>query len=110
VLTISPATQIYLAAGPTDMRKSFYTLAAVVRNELDLDPLTGALFAFCNRRKNLVKILVWQRGRYLLLAKRLERGTFAWPHIAKPCVPLPMIRQHSSDRPSMCILSALWCE
>jgi transposase len=84
VLTIAPPTQIYLAAGPTDLRKAFDTLAAVVRNELVLDPLTGALFVFCNKRRNRVKILYWDRGGFWLLAKRLERGTFAWPRIAGP--------------------------
>jgi transposase len=66
------------------MRKQFDTLAAVVRNELVLNPLTGALFVFCNRRRNRVKILYWQHGGFMLLAKRLERGTFAWPQIVKP--------------------------
>ena len=48
------------------------------------DPLSGALFVFCNKRRNRLKILWWERGGYLLLAKRLERGTFGWPQIGQP--------------------------
>ena len=84
VLSIAPSTDIYLAAGGTDLRKAFDSLASVVRNDLLKDPLSGALFVFCNRRRNRLKILWWERGGYLLLAKRLERGTFAWPQIAQP--------------------------
>ena len=84
MLTIGARGQIFLVAGVTDMRKAFNTLAAVVRNQLHRDPLTGDLFVFCNRRKDRIKILVFERGGFWLCAKRLEVGTFAWPQVPTP--------------------------
>jgi transposase len=68
-----------LAAGVTDLRKSFDTLAHLVREVLSEDPLSGHLFIFCNRRRDRLKILYWESSGYWLYAKRLECGTFAWP-------------------------------
>lgn len=79
MLTIAPSTKIFLAAGVTDMRKSFDTLAAIVEQQLSEDPQSGHVFAFCNRGRNRVKLLVWDRAGFWLFAKRLEKGTFAWP-------------------------------
>ncbi len=79
MLSLNPNTKIYLASGATDMRKSFDTLAALVSNTLKLDPLSGHFFVFCNRNKNRIKILMWDGSGFMLLAKRLERGTFYWP-------------------------------
>ena len=79
MLSFGPATQIYLHSGIVDMRKSYNGLAALVRTELEQDPLSGHVFAFSNRRRNLAKILVFERGGFWVLAKRLEKGTFAWP-------------------------------
>ena len=82
MLTLAPATRVYLAPGATDMRKSFTGLAAVTEGVIGEDPTSGHLFAFCNRRRNLLKILFWDGTGFWLLAKRLERGTFAWPAVA----------------------------
>jgi transposase len=79
VLTISPAVRIYLATGATDLRRSIDGLAAVVRERFELEPTSGHLFLFRNRRGDRVKILVWDTGGCWVLSKRLERGTFAWP-------------------------------
>ena len=57
VLSFLSNTRVYLAAGTTDLRKSFDTLAGVVRESLRLDPLSGDLFVFTNSRKNRIKIL-----------------------------------------------------
>lgn len=84
MLTIGRRGQIFLVAGATDMRKAFNTLSAVVRNQLHRDPLSGDLFVFCNRRKDRVKVLVFERGGFWLCAKRLETGTFAWPEVPTP--------------------------
>jgi transposase len=79
MLTLSPAVRIYLATGTTDLRRSIDGLSALVRERFDLDPLSGHLFLFRNRRGDRLKILAWDQGGFWVLYKRLERGTFAWP-------------------------------
>jgi transposase len=79
MLTLSPAVRIYVATGATDLRRSIDGLAALVRQRFDLDPLSGHLFLFRNRRGDRLKILAWDQGGFWVLYKRLERGTFAWP-------------------------------
>jgi transposase len=79
MLTLSPAVRIYLATGATDLRRSIDGLAALVRERFTLDPLSGHLFLFRNRRGDRLKILAWDQGGFWVLYKRLERGTFAWP-------------------------------
>jgi transposase len=79
MLTLSPAVRIYVATGATDLRRSVDGLSAVVRERFEVDPLSGHLFLFRNRRGDRLKILVWDRSGFWVLYKRLERGTFAWP-------------------------------
>jgi len=79
MLTLSPAVRIYIATGATDLRRSIDGLSALVRERLTLDPLSGHLFLFRNRRGDRLKVLAWDRSGFLVLYKRLERGTFAWP-------------------------------
>jgi len=79
MLTLGPATRIYLAAGATDMRKSFDTLYALTKSQIGIDPLSGHLFVFCNRLHNRLKILYWDGSGLWVCAKRLERGSFHWP-------------------------------
>lgn len=79
MLTIPAAVRIYLAPGATDMRKAMDGLAALVSGTLRQNPLSGHLFVFANRRRDRLKILVWDRDGYWVLFKRLEAGTFRWP-------------------------------
>ena len=89
MLTIPPSVKVYVAAGTTDMRKSFDTLAALVKTVLDQDPLSGHLFLFCNRKRDRLKVLHWDGSGLWVLAKRLEQGTFSWPDaVDAPCVEL----------------------
>lgn len=71
--------RIYLVVGPTDMRKAFNGLSGIVRERLGADPMSRDLFLFCNRSKNRLKVLVYDESGAWVLAKRLDRGTFAWP-------------------------------
>jgi len=88
MLSFPQRVRIFLAAGSTDLRKSFDTLAAVVRDSLVEDPLSGHCFVFCNRRRNRLKILLWEDSGFWLLCKRLEKGCFRWPTSAKEKVEL----------------------
>ena len=88
MLSFLSNTRVYLAAGATDLRKSFDTLAGVVRESLRLDPLSGHLFVFTNSRKNRIKILFWDNTGWWLCAKRLEAGTLAWPASPSPSIEL----------------------
>ncbi len=76
---ISRAEHIYVACGHTDMRKSINGLSILVADQLDLNPLSGHLFAFCNKRRDIVKILYWDRSGFCLWHKRLEQDRFQWP-------------------------------
>lgn len=84
MLTLPSSVRIYVAAEPTDLRRGFDGLAAATRSVIGQSPLSGHLFVFLNRRRNRVKILVWDRTGYLLLYKRLERGSFELPTAPAP--------------------------
>ena len=66
----------YLYDQPTDMRKSFNTLGAIVTKQMNLGLMSGAGFVFINRRKTHLKMLRWEGDGFSLYFKRLERGTF----------------------------------
>jgi len=76
---LGPATRIYLAAGATDMRKGFEGLYGLVRDQLQLEPLSGHLFLFSNAQRNRLKLLFWDGSGLWVCAKRLEKGRFRWP-------------------------------
>lgn len=77
MLSLPPAVRIFVARAPTDLRKSFDSLCALVEQVLRQDPFSGHLFVFFNRRRDRVKMLVWERGGFWLHYKRLELGSFA---------------------------------
>jgi transposase len=84
VLTLGSNIRIYVASEPVDLRKGFDGLAAATRQAIREDPLSGHLFVFVNRRRNRLKVLVWEPSGYLLLYKRLERGCFHLPTSPRP--------------------------
>jgi transposase len=71
--------RVYLARGSTDLRKSIDGLAVLVKEGFDLDPFSPALFVFCNRERDKLKILHWEHNGFWLYYRRLERGRFQWP-------------------------------
>lgn len=78
--------QVWLATTPVDMRKSFDSLAELVRSFLAHDPLSGNLFVFRNKRSQRLKILWWDRDGLAIYYKRLERGEFQFPRANTPSV------------------------
>ncbi len=79
---LSAPVRVDLAKQATDMRRSFDGLAALASGSLALDPLSGHLFVFVNKRRDRIKILYWDRDGMAVWAKRLERGTFRIPAAA----------------------------
>jgi transposase len=85
---IPAGTRIWLAAGATDMRRGFGGLSSLVQNALTENPFSGHIFVFRGRRGDLIKLLWWDGDGLCLLAKRLERGRFIWPHAESGSVSL----------------------
>jgi transposase len=79
MLNLPPAVRIWLATRATDLRKSFDTLAELVRRQLQADPLSGHLFVFRNKRADRIKLLYWDEDGFVIIYKRLEAGTFRFP-------------------------------
>lgn len=79
MLDFSGSTTVYLACGCTDLRKSYTGLAAIIKLKFHLDPYSRCMFAFCNRRRTLLKILQWDGSGFWILMKRLDRDSFHWP-------------------------------
>ena len=79
MLTVSRTTRVFLAIEPTDMRKGFDGLFALVENVIQEDPFSGHLFVFRNRRRDRLKLLWWDRDGLAIFYKRLERGGFQFP-------------------------------
>ena len=71
--------EVYLCRDIVDMRKSINGLSILVEQTLGLDPFAAQLFVFCNRKRDKVKILYWERSGFALWYKRLERDRFPWP-------------------------------
>ncbi len=75
--------QIYLHRDAVDFRKSITGLSAIVELSMQLSPLSGALFVFCNQQRNRIKVLYWDKTGFCLWYKRLEKDKFAWPKKAE---------------------------
>jgi transposase len=84
MITVGPATRIFLALGDTDMRKGYDGLYALVTSQLGEDPQSGHLFLFANRQRTRLKVLCWDGSGLWVCGKRLERGRFTWPQAGGP--------------------------
>lgn len=78
----SGTARIYIACGYTDLRRGIDGLAGIVKTSFHLDPFSNSLFLFCGRRCDRIKALYWENDGFVLLYKRLERGSFQWPRSA----------------------------
>lgn len=76
MISLSVTTRIFIYTGATDMRKSFNGLSGIVAEHFDIQLLSGHLFLFFNRRRDCVKILMWDSDGLALWYKRLEAGTY----------------------------------
>ena len=79
----SSQSRVYLALGVTDMRKQINGLSILVEQHLSMNPFSGDLFVFCNRRRNMIKILYWHNNGFCVWHKRLEEHKFLWPKSEK---------------------------
>lgn len=79
MIALSPATRVFVALDPVDLRKSFSGLQGCVQDQLHQDPLSGHLFMFTNRRRSRLKVLAWDGSGFWIFQKRLELGRFNWP-------------------------------
>ena len=71
--------RIYLACGYTDLRRGIDGLVGIVRSSFELDPYANSMFLFCGKRSDRIKALCWEEDGFILLYKRLERGSYQWP-------------------------------
>ena len=79
MIGLPSGTEIWIAAGVTDLRRGFTGLSAIVQTVLEQNPFSGHVFVFRGRRGDLIKLLWWDGDGLCLFAKRLERGRFIWP-------------------------------
>jgi transposase len=88
MISLPTGTNIWIAAGVTDLRRGFTGLSAVAQTVLEQDPYSGHVFVFRGRRGDLIKLLWWDGDGLCLFSKRLERGRFIWPQAEKGAVSL----------------------
>ena len=83
------AYEYYIRPGVTDSRKSWRTLAEMVDTQMGMNIRSKAMFLFCNKSRNCIKIVVWDNG-YCVLMKTIPKGTFAWPRTEKEAMKVTM--------------------
>jgi transposase len=88
MISLPTGTNIWVAAGITDMRRGFTGLSAAAQTVLEQNPYSGHVFVFRGRRGDLIKVLWWDGDGLCLFAKRLERGRFIWPKADEGAVSL----------------------
>lgn len=79
MFNLGSSHRYYLYRSAVDMRKGFNGLSGLVRNVIDKDPTSGEVYVFLNRTRNLIKLLHWEHGGFVIYYKRLEKGTFSPP-------------------------------
>lgn len=79
MFSLEQGLRYWLYSEPTDMRKSFHTLSGLVRNKIGMDPMSGDVYIFVNKRRNRIKLLHYERGGMVIYAKMLDKGTFGMP-------------------------------
>lgn len=79
MLHLSPSVHYYLYTSHTDMRKGFDSLCGIISSQMALNVLSGAVFIFINKKRNQVKLLLWEGDGFSLYYKRLEKGTYERP-------------------------------
>jgi transposase len=79
MLAFPASLRVFVATAPVDMRKQFNGLWTEAQERLKEDPRAGAIFAFCNKSRDRLKLLYWDGTGVWVLAKRLEKGRFSWP-------------------------------
>lgn len=90
---LSESGSVFLCCGPTDMRKSICGLAAIVEQRFGLNVFNDAMYVFCGRSRDKLKILQWQHNGFWLYYRRLERGKFAWPSTPQETMQETELRQ-----------------
>jgi transposase len=88
MIALPSHTQIWIAAGVTDLRRGFAGLSALVQTKLEKSPMSGQVFIFRGRRGDLVKLIWFDGDGLCLFQKRLERGRFIWPQATEGSVSL----------------------
>lgn len=79
MILLPSSVRVFVATTPANLHRSFEGLSNEVRSTLGDNPLSGHVFVFVNRRRTQVKMLVWTRGGFTIVHKRLERGRFTFP-------------------------------
>lgn len=79
MLNVPAPVRVFLYTAATDMRKSFSGLHGILVESLRQDPLSGDWFMFLNRRRDRLKLMLWERDGFVIFYKQLQRGTFALP-------------------------------
>jgi transposase len=99
---------IVIATRPVDFRRGHDGLAATVQNELGLDPHSGLTVIFRSKRGDRLKILVWDGTGLVLVYKRLEQGSFAWPKVQDGVMRLSRAQKNPTARANNGVKSRSW--
>ncbi|WP_220125693.1 IS66 family insertion sequence element accessory protein TnpB, partial [Leptospira noguchii] len=95
IMELNPGKRkVYLRPGFTDLRKSINTLSVIVEGNMKKDPYSESLYLFCNKKKDKLKMLYWDKSGFCLWQKRLEESKFPWPNSKEEVDEIPVERFH----------------